>query len=683
MEDGEDVITQEMREELRKMGKKDREINDMSPEEARSILKMNREYKSREKKIIAKPKQDPINDLDDLDDFEEPIDFSKTEDDKDLAEPGEPKYSESTYDQDDKFELRHEQDYPEPVLHKKVNNNYIDLFETFQLAKTEKEYLYILNKKYEDILSELENTFTGDELEDKILKLDDKKDIAERNLKEETKKLRNIRNKRNIALDHISQSSASTSTGVDIFSKLHSKDILEVKNDIWEILKKFPSSFNVKNKEKKKDKSGIKSDVVKNESIKLLDKIFRRASNPPADMFINDPEGLEKYNQELANDYTNYSHQMIDLVKKSLDAKMIFDNERKSAINPEDVSNENRDKWIEYSKQANDLLADFRKKYDPKEQEKPLQESEFRDQNWYSKKFADYMSHATTLPGAPASITESLQRLSNRSKFISSSAKYPDVKQVIDDQSMIDQVIRGVKPIAHTKTHRKEISLSREDSRRIAYVLAPTQMGGGVIWYHPEQRAGERPYDERILGLSPETDKEDRPTTKPYNPLANDANLNIVELYIWNNIANKSDPKIYNFINGLCLGYPRDYVLWFCESKYGMVDNRKPEQTFWGRMLERFRYCINAGVNGYGRPGSIKPDGMFSKIFKSLTPNFLSKWTNKILGTSDDLNPHQQFAANIDKFTPVRTPEKTEFEEDRKTINDPIIESICHKLDNL
>ena len=101
-----------------------------------------------------------------------------------------------------------------------------------------------------------------------------------------------------------------------------------------------------------------------------------------------------------------------------------------------------------------------------------------------------------------------------------------------------------------------------------------------------------------------------------------------------------------------------DYVIWFCESKYGQIDYRQPERTFWGRMLDRFRYCVNAGVNGYGRPGSIKPDGMFSKIFKSLTPNFINDWVNKILGTSDDLDSHRSFASAVDEFTPVRAPEK-------------------------
>ena len=74
-------------------------------------------------------------------------------------------------------------------------------------------------------------------------------------------------------------------------------------------------------------------------------------------------------------------------------------------------------------------------------------------------------------------------------------------------------------------------------------------------------------------------------------------------------------------------------------------------------MLDRFKYCLGLNINGYGRPGTIKPDNMFSTIFRLVTPTFVNDLIRKFTGSSGDVYGSQkEFMSVASEFTPPKAP---------------------------
>lgn len=393
------------------------------------------------------------------------------------------------------------------------------------------------------------------------------------------------------------------------------------------------------------------SNIVKTEKSKKtpkeldrLSKIYNKAREQLSLRYVDDPEGLQVAIDELDADFQRAASSIAMYVEE---ADQITSDE---FISTEDFVKRTTERAIK-SGNAIDEISAFKSEW--LDQEDVLRENEFWNKKKYSDMFAQYMSEALSLPGIPASAYDTFRALTSyQTRFAGSRNRYANLQDSVNDQELVKQVAHGVKPLAHVKSHRRELILNQEETDYLAFVLAPSRMGGGTIWYRPYRTANERPYSKELL--TPETEKESRGTArKPYDPHAYDKNLEIVRLYIWNNIANRSDPKIYNFINGLCLGYPRDFVIWFCESEYGQRDYRNPEKGLFGRLIDRAIYCIRGNVDGYGRPGTIEPDGMFSSLFKMLTPKGLHNFISHALRTSEPTGPYRDFVSASKGFSPA------------------------------
>jgi hypothetical protein len=369
-------------------------------------------------------------------------------------------------------------------------------------------------------------------------------------------------------------------------------------------------------------------------------------------------------------------------------------------LNPDTKPELDISRSSELIEKVHKLEDEFKEKYDiRKSQDEILENSDVRTPAWYHKKLIEYVEAAKSLPGAPASIHDTFKSLIGPTpKFTASKNEFGDFKKINSDHSLIKQVASGVKPLAHTHSVRRHMILKGDEAKYLAYVLAPDRMGGGAIWYRPNIQANWKFYDERIKGANPEADKEERPT-KPYDPFKRDPNFDIVKLYIWNNISNTSDPKLYNFINGLCLGYHKHFVVWYCESEYGQTDTRQPEQTMFERMIDRMRYCIRGGINGYGRPGTLKKDGMFGSVLKLFTGQAVNFVLDSIADSGTADTPYKEFIRAADTYNPPQKGEAVEFDDedevgynsdrlesllsDINRSDDPIVESIFNKLDNI
>jgi len=146
--------------------------------------------------------------------------------------------------------------------------------------------------------------------------------------------------------------------------------ILSAKRKIYDTLIKYPgkSSFSTPITSTKKAKEHA-PDPAKSGVVTSLNKVLERAIKASGEMFVDDPDGLEQYIAELENDHRNYGFKITKLVVGALGAKQAYDDEVINAPSEEEIPTDNYNKWLDLSRQANELLSEFGNKYDPKKHE--------------------------------------------------------------------------------------------------------------------------------------------------------------------------------------------------------------------------------------------------------------------------------------------------------------------------
>lgn len=271
------------------------------------------------------------------------------------------------------------------------------------------------------------------------------------------------------------------------------------------------------------------------------------------------------------------------------------------------------------------ILKDFKSKWKTEPEKLSAHESvdktDFRGPKWYKRKYEEYVVEILNIPNALVHTKDTLRRLSDSSSYsnyISNADKQGDLmNKGFGDKNLIFMVANGVRPLAHVSSEAREVYFGwtdRETQQNLAYIPAPKRMGGGTIWYKPHTQIGYRPYGPKLKGRDKIKKRDKDDSFRTFDPLRPDPNRNIAELYLWNNIANKASPRLFNFINGLCLGYHRDFVIWYCESEYGLKDTRQPDRSFLKRLFDRADYALRNYKDEYGRPGTLNSRGPFAFV---------------------------------------------------------------------
>jgi hypothetical protein len=112
---------------------------------------------------------------------------------------------------------------------------------------------------------------------------------------------------------------------------------------------------------------------------------------------------------------------------------------------------------------------------------------------------------------------------------------------------------------------------------------------------------------------------------------------------------------VHHFINGILLGYPRDFVVDFVETDSAMdIQDVHPEKSLWQKMIDRMKEHMRSWISGDGTPGSIMGDSWVTRTLKRFTPESVKNMYDDIL-TDMEERPYSDFAG-----TQRKTEQKTE-----------------------